>query len=205
MAEKSSEQCKRIRRIILNDRKLEIEIDEAGVIMNVNTVFELIKKAKEFTKNDTSKNNKKGKLKTSVAKSRKHCRVSVVAFEYDKDRAKRFHNDPREGIVKYLGLFDSMHHASSWFAIPKRDIIAVANTWRPFQKVDGLTDIRIFPEYKDKKNLWYAEEGTTWDRAWGRPKLRKVVFFREDEIPKFILDMQDRYIPPCVKYFNKRK
>ena len=50
MAEKSSEQCKRIRRIILNDRKLEIEIDEAGVIMNVNTVFELIKKAKELTK-----------------------------------------------------------------------------------------------------------------------------------------------------------
>ena len=28
MAEKSSEQCKRIRRIILNDRKLEIEIHE---------------------------------------------------------------------------------------------------------------------------------------------------------------------------------
>ena len=201
MAEKSSEQCKRIRRIILNDRKLEIEIDEAGVIMNVNTVFELIKKAKEFTKNDTSKNNKKGKLKTSVAKPRKHCRVPVVAFEYDKERAKLFHNDPREGITKYLGLFDSMHHASSWFAMPKSDIIAVANTWRPFQKVDGLTDIRIFPEYNDKKNLWYAEEG----KAWGRTKLRKVVFFREDEIPKFILDMQDRYIPPCVKYFKKCK
>ena len=205
MAEKSSEQCKRIRRIILNDRKLEIEIDEAGVIMNVNTVFELIKKAKELTKNDTSKNSKKGKLKTSVAKPRKHCRVQVVAFEYYKERAKLFQNDPREGITKYLGLFDSMHDAANRFSMPKSDIIAVANTWRPFQKVDGLTDIRIFPEYNDKKNLWYAEEGTTWDRAWGRPKLRKVVFFRVDEMPKFILDMQDRYIPPCVKYFKKCK
>lgn len=198
MAEKSLEQCKRIS---LNDDKLAIVIDEVSVIMNVNTVFELIKKAKEFTKNDTRKNNKKGKLKTSDTKPRKHCRVPVVAFEFNEDRAKLFKNDPREGIIKYLGLFDSMHYASSWFAMPKSDIIAVANTWRPFQKIDGLMDIRNFPEYKDKKNMWYAEEG----KAWGRTKLRKVAFFRADEIPKFILDMTDRYIPPCVKYFKKCK
>ena len=155
-------------------------------------------------------------LNTSKIKPRTHSRVPVIAFRFDSEQADRL-NDLREGIGKYLGYFDSMQEASNCFDIPKSDIIAVANTWSPYQnynkamnlrfgdKGNGITNVRFSSNYKGKKNRWYAEEGNYGRRYYGLEP-NKVVFFREDEIPQFILDKEDSYLPPCVKkHFKKSK
>ena len=206
--------------IILNDGELAIVIGEASIIMNVNTAFELVEKAKGFTGYKEEKEEKQEikddteELNTSKTKPRTHSRVPVLAFRFDSERADRL-NDLREGVGKYLGWFDSMQDASNWFDISKGNIIAVANTWRPYQnygkamnlrfgdKGNGITNIRFSSSYKGKKNTWYAEEGNYGKRYHGPEFNRKVVFFREDEIPQFILD-KDCFIPSCIKKHLKK-
>lgn len=215
--------------IILNDGELAIVIGEASIIMNVNTAFELVEKAKGFTgckkeKEEkqvlkdvifAGKDNTEDELNTSKIKPRTHSRVPVLAFRFDSERADRL-NDLREGVGRYLGYFDSMQEASNWFDISKGNIISVANTWRPYQnydkvmnlrfgnKVNGLENIRFSSKYNGKKNCWYAEEGNYGKRYHGPEHNRKVVFFREDEIPQFILDKEDSFIPSCVKKHLKK-
>ena len=208
--------------IKLNDGELAVVIGEVSIIMNVNTAFELVEKAKGFTGYKEEKEEKQEikddteELNTSKTKPRTHSRVPVIAFRFDSEQADRL-NDLREGVGKYLGYFDSMQEASNWFDIPKSNIIAVANTWRPYQnynkamnlrfgdKGNGLTNVRFSSNYKGKKNRWYAEEGNHGRRYYGLEP-NKVVFFREDEIPQFILDKEDSYLPSCVKkHFKKSK
>ena len=215
--------------IKLNDGELAIVIGEASIIMNVNTAFELVEKAKGFTgckeeKEEkqvlkdvifAGKDNTEDELNTSKIKPRTHSRVPVLAFRFDSERADRL-NDLREGVGEYLGWFDSMQDASNWFDISKSNIIAVANTWRPYQnynkamnlrfgdKGNGITNIRFSSSYKGKKNTWYAEEGNYGKRYHGPEHNRKVVFFREDEIPQFILDKEDSFIPSCIKKHLKK-
>ena len=222
--------------IILNDGELAIVLGEVSIIMNVNTAFELVEKAKSFTgckeekeekqelkdvifagKDGNAVKIKEDELNTSKTKSKTHSRVPVLAFRFDSERADDL-NDLREGVGRYLGYFDSMQEACNWFDISKSNIIAVANTWRPYQnydkvmnlrfgnKVNGLENIRFSSKYNGKKNSWYAEEGNYGKRYHGPEHNRKVVFFREDEIPQFILDKEDCFIPSCVKkHFKKSK
>ena len=221
--------------IILNDGELAVVIGEASIIMNVNTAFELVEKAKTFIgckeekeqkqelkdvifagKDGNAIKIKEDELNTSKTKPKTHSRVPVIAFRFDSERADRL-NDLREGVGKYLGYFDSMQEASNYFDISKSNIIAVANTWRPYQnytkamnlrfgdKGNGITNVRFSSNYKGKKNRWYAEEGNYRRRYYGLEP-NKVVFFREDEIPQFILDKEDSYLPSCVKKdFKKSK
>ena len=218
--------------IKLNDGELAIVIGEASIIMNVNTAFELVEKAKSFTGCKEEKEEKlelkdvifagkditEDKLNTSKTKPKTHSRVPVLAFRFDSERADRL-NDLREGVGRYLGYFDSMQEASNWFDISKGAIIAVANTWRPYQnysevmnlrfgvKGNGIENVRFSSKYNGKKNSWYAEEGNYGKRYHGPEHNRKVVFFREDEIPQFILDKtlkEDGYIPSCVKKHLKK-
>lgn len=213
--------------IILNDGELAVVLGEVSIIMNVNTAFELVEKSKGFTagykeekeekqalKDVIFKNDIEDELDTSVAKPRNHSRVPVIAFRFDSEQADRL-NDLREGVGEYLGWFDSMQDASNWFDISKSNIIAVANTWRPYQnynkamnlrfgdKENGIMNIRFSSSYKGKKNSWYAEEGNYGKRYHGPEHNRKVVFFREDEIPQFILD-KEGMIPSCVKKHLKK-
>lgn len=218
--------------IKLNDGELAVVIGEVSIIMNVNTAFELVKKSKGFTgykeekeeKQEikdvifAGKDNTEDELNASKTKPRTHSRVSVLAFRFDSERADRL-NDLREGVGRYLGYFDSMQDASNWFDISKGNIIAVANTWRPYQnynevmnlrfgnKVNGLENVVFSSKYNGKKNSWYAEEGNYGNRYRGFEANKKVVFFREDEIPQFILDKnlkEDGYIPSCVKKHLKK-
>lgn len=215
--------------IKLNDGELAVVIGEVSIIMNVNTAFELVEKAKCFTGCKEEKEEKQelkdvifagkditeDKLNTSKTKPKTHSRVPVVAFRFDSERADNL-NDLREGVSKYLGYFDSMQEACNWFDISKGNIIAVANTWRPYQnydkvmnlrfgnKVNGLENIRFSSKYNGKKNSWYAEEGNYGKRYHGPEHNRKVVFFREDEIPQFILDKEDSFIPSCIKKHLKK-
>lgn len=213
--------------IILNDGELAVVLGEVSIIMNVNTAFKLVEKSKGFTagykeekeekqalKDVIFKNDIEDELDTSVAKPRNHSRVPVIAFRFDSEQADRL-NDLREGVGEYLGWFDSMQDASNWFDISKSNIIAVANTWRPYQnynkamnlrfgdKENGIMNIRFSSSYKGKKNSWYAEEGNYGKRYHGPEHNRKVVFFREDEIPQFILD-KEGMIPSCVKKHLKK-
>ena len=216
--------------IILNDGELAVVIGEVSIIMNVNTAFELVEKSKGFTagckeekeekqalKDIIFKNDIEDELDTSVTKPRTHSRVPVLAFRFDSERADSL-NDLREGVGNYLGYFISMQEACNWFDISKSNIIAVANTWRPYQnytevmnlrfgvKGNCIENIRFSSKYNGKKNSWYAEEGNYGKRYHGPEHNRKVVFFREDEIPQFILDKEDSFIPSCVKrHFKKSK
>ena len=206
--------------IKLNDGELAVVIGEVSIIMNVNTAFELVEKAKGFTGYKEEKEEKQEikddteELNTSKTKPRTHSRVPVLAFRFDSEQADRL-NDLREGVGEYLGWFDSMQDASNWFDISKSNIIAVANTWRPYQnygkamnlrfgdKGNGITNIRFSSSYKGKKNTWYVEEGNRGKRHRGTGANKKVVFFREDEIPQFILD-KEGMIPSCVKKHLKK-
>ena len=214
--------------IKLNDGELAIVIGEASIIMNVNTAFELVEKSKCFTGCKEEKEEKlelkdviftgkditEDKLNTSKTKPRTHSRVPVLAFRFDSERAD-YLNDLREGVGRYLGWFDSMQDASNWFDISKGNIIAVANTWRPYQNYDKvmnlrfgvkgncIENIRFSSKYNGKKNSWYAEEGNYGERYRSTEANKKVVFFREDEIPQFILD-KEGMIPSCVKNHLKK-
>lgn len=208
--------------IKLNDGELAVVIGEVSIIMNVNTAFELVEKSKGFIgckeekeENQEIKDDTEEELNTSKIKPRTHSRVPVIAFRFDSEQADRL-NDLREGVGKYLGYFDSMQDASDWFDISKSNIIAVANTWRPYQnytkamnlrfgdKGNGITNVRFSSNYKGKKNRWYAEEGNYGERRYYGPEHnKKVVFFREDEIPQFILD-KEGMIPSCVKKHLKK-
>ena len=208
--------------IKLNDGEVAVVIDNASIIMNVNTVFEIVEKLfadagcdclkeKKDKKqcNDFNKNDNKSKVNSAEhIKNPKPAssdpfskvyeiktetggdKVPVIAFEFDSDRAKQA-NDLRAGVGKCIGRFDSMAAADWKYGVSQGTASSVANTWLPYVHYTGAMN----PMIGDKKNYRFSSKFGNKNLRWSFAPLpildckpRRVVVFRADAIPQFILE-----------------
>ena len=200
--------------IKLNDGELAVVLGEASIIMNVNTAFELVEKAKCFTgsanedkpeSNDDNDADLCEEINDDIddimensedeeQEDRKiYETVPVVAFAFDLDLAER-ENDIIAGIGNFKGRFDSIFAATNWYYIGSEAIKNTVNTWLSF-KNNSEIDFKEFYESTDEegkpRKWWTAKcDGIDYPPMSG---FKRMVFFRADEIPTFILMRKSEY------------
>ena len=200
--------------IKLNDGELAVVLGEASIIMNVNTAFELVEKAKSFTgsaneekpeSNDDNDADLCEEINDDIddimensedeeQEDRKiYETVPVVAFAFDLDLAER-ENDIIAGIGNFKGRFDSIFAATNWYYIGSEAIKNTVNTWRSFKNNSNI-DFKEFYKSTDEegkpRKWWTAKcDGIDYPPMSG---FKRMVFFRADEIPTFILMRKSKY------------
>lgn len=200
--------------IKLNDGELAVVIGEASIIMNVNTAFELAEKAKSFTgsanedkpeSNDDNDADLCEEINDDIddimennedkeQEDRKEYEtVPVVAFAFDLELAER-ENDIIAGIGNFKGRFDSIIDATNWYYIGSEAIKNTVNTWLSFKNNSNI-DFKEFYESTDEegkpRKWWTAKcDGIDYPPMSG---FKRMVFFRADEIPTFILMRKSKY------------
>ena len=200
--------------IKLNDGELAVVLGEASIIMNVNTAFELVEKAKNFTgsanedKPESNDDNDADLCEEIIddiddimensedeeQEDRKiYETVPVVAFAFDLDLAER-ENDIIAGIGNFKGRFDSIFDATNWYYIGSEAIKNTVNTWLSFKNNSNI-DFKEFYESTDEegkpRKWWTAKcDGIDYPPMSG---FKRMVFFRADEIPTFILMRKSEY------------
>ena len=200
--------------IKLNDGELAVVLGEASIIMNVNTAFELVEKAKSFTgcaNEDKPESNDDNDadlceeinddiddiMENSEDKEQEDRKiyetVPVVAFAFDLDLAER-ENDIIAGIGNFKGRFDSIFDATNWYYIGSEAIKNTVNTWLSF-KNNSEIDFKEFYESTDEegkpRKWWTAKcDGIDYPPMSG---FKRMVFFRADAIPTFILMRKSKY------------
>ena len=200
--------------IKLNDGELAVVLGEASIIMNVNTAFELAEKAKSFTGNaneDKPESNDDNDadlceeinddiddiMENSEDEEQEDRKiyetVPVVAFAFDLDLAER-ENDIIAGIGNFKGRFDSIFDATNWYYIGSEAIKNTVNTWRSFKNNSNI-DFKEFYKSTDEegkpRKWWTAKcDGIDYPPMSG---FKRMVFFRADEIPTFILMRKSEY------------
>lgn len=193
--------------IILRDGEIAVVIDNASIIMNVNTALEIIEKlntrntkdcsTKKTVMQDQSLNNT-AEAKSSSCSAKKEKTVPVVAFEFDKERAYKW-NDLREGVGKCIRRFDSMTEADIYYGVTAGTTSSVVNTWLPYinhigvmnPMIGDMKNYRFSSKCEGKSLRWSLKPYCNQYRASDKEpkvgvKLRGVVLFREDAIPQFI-------------------
>lgn len=118
-------------------------------------------------------------------------KIPVLAFAFDSERAERF-NDLRAGVGKCIKRFDSMAAVDCHYGVPSGTASLVANTWLPYMHHTGAMN----PMIGDKKNYRFSSkcDGKTlrWNftPCWNhdRKVADRVVVFRADAVPQFIMD-----------------
>lgn len=193
--------------IILRDGEIAVVIDNASIIMNVNTALEIIEKlntrntkdcsTKKTVMQDPSLNNT-AEAKSSSCSAKKEKTVPVVAFEFDKERAYKW-NDLREGVGKCIRRFDSMTEADIYYGVTAGTTSSVVNTWLPYinhigvmnPMIGDMKNYRFSSKCEGKSLRWSLKPYCNQYRASDKEpkvgvKLRGVVLFREDAIPQFI-------------------
>ena len=200
--------------IKLNDGELAVVLGKASIIMNVNTAFELVEKAKSFTgsaneekpeSNDDNDADLCEEINDDIddimensedeeQEDRKiYETVPVVAFAFDLDLAER-ENDIIAGIGNFKGRFDSIFAATNWYYIGSEAIKNTVNTWRSFKNNSNI-DFKEFYKSTDEegkpRKWWTAKcDGIDYPPMSG---FKRMVFFRADEIPTFILMRKSEY------------
>ncbi len=200
--------------IKLNDGELAVVLGEASIIMNVNTAFELVEKSKRFTGytneekqevnddndadlceeiNDDIDDIMENNEEQEQEDRKKYETVPVVAFTFDLDLAER-ENDIIAGIGDFQGRFDSIFKATDWYYIGSEAIENTVNTWLSFKDKTKI-DFNKFYESTDEegkpRKWWTAKcDGIDYPPMSG---FRRMVFFRADEIPTFILTRKPKY------------
>ena len=200
--------------IKLNDGELAVVLGEASIIMNVNTAFELVEKAKSFTgsanedkpeSNDDNDADLCEEINDDIddimensedeeQEDRKiYETVPVVAFAFDLDLAER-ENDIIAGIGNFKGRFDSIFDATNWYYIGSEAIKNTVNTWLSFKNNSNI-DFKEFYESTDEegkpRKWWTAKcDGIDYPPMSG---FKRMVFFRADAIPTFILMRKSEY------------
>ena len=200
--------------IKLNDGELAVVLGEASIIMNVNTAFELVEKAKSFTgsanedkpeSNDDNDADLCEEINDDIddimennedkeQEDRKiYETVPVVAFAFDLELAER-ENDIIAGIGNFKGRFNSIFDATNWYYIGSEAIKNTVNTWLSFKNNSNI-DFKEFYESTDEegkpRKWWTAKcDGIDYPPMSG---FKRMVFFRADEIPTFILMRKSEY------------
>lgn len=200
--------------IKLNDGELAVVLGEASIIMNVNTAFELVEKSKRFTGctneekqevNDDNDDDLCEEINDDIddimenieeqeqEDRKKYETVPVVAFTFDLDLAER-ENDIIAGIGDFQGRFDSIFKATDWYYIGSEAIENTVNTWLSFKDKTKI-DFNKFYESTDEEGnplkWWTAKcDGIDYPPMSG---FRRMVFFRADAIPNFILMRKSKY------------
>ena len=200
--------------IKLNDGELAVVLGEASIIMNVNTAFELVEKAKSFTgsanedkpeSNDDNDADLCEEINDDIddimensedeeQEDRKiYETVPVVAFAFDLELAER-ENDIIAGIGNFKGRFDSIIDATNWYYIGSEAIKNTVNTWLSFKNNSNI-DFKEFYESTDEegkpRKWWTAKcDGIDYPPMSG---FKRMVFFRADAIPTFILMRKSKY------------
>lgn len=171
------------------------------------------KKHNDFNKDETSKNDNKSKVnfaeaikepKTTTSnpsdlfshvyevktESGNADKIPVIAFAFDSDRAKQA-NDLRAGVGTCLMRFDSMAAADWNYGVSPGTASTVANTWLPYMYHTGAMNLKI----GGKKNYRFSSKYNGKTLRWSFAPLsdhkyttQRVVVFRADAIPQFILD-----------------
>ena len=120
-------------------------------------------------------------------------RVPVLAFAFDTKKAARY-NDLRKGVGRFLMQFDSMSDADTYYQVASGTASRVVNTWLPYVNYTGPMN----PMSGDEKNYIFSSKYNGKSLRWNftpffnDDHVERVVLFRKDALPKFILDRDQR-------------
>ena len=120
-------------------------------------------------------------------------KVPVLAFAFDTKKAARY-NDLRKGVGRFLMQFDSMSDADTYYQVASGTASRVVNTWLPYVNYTGPMN----PMSGDEKNYIFSSKYNGKSLRWNftpffnDEHVERVVLFREDSLPKFILDRDQR-------------
>lgn len=116
-------------------------------------------------------------------------KVPVLAFAFDPKRAERF-NDLRAGVGKCIKRFDSMAAADCHYGVASGTASTVVNTWLPYLYHSGAMN----PMIGDRKNYRFSSKCDGKPLRWhfgpyyNNDGISRVVVFRADAVPQFIMD-----------------
>ena len=213
--------------IILNDGEIAVVFDEASIIMNVNTAFEVFEKLlgggnkQNAGGVDNTNTNKDKDIQNEfkapqpvaqrpsqyahlfenvpqVKSTTPACRekVPVLAFAFSSERAEKF-NDLREGVGKCVKRFDSMAEVDRYYGMASGTASTVAKTWLPYIHHCGAMQLTIGGQKNYRFSSKFGGKTLRWNFCPfynnGFAKgYDRIVVFREDAVPQFILDRYTR-------------
>ena len=124
---------------------------------------------------------------------KKYETVPVVCFTFDLELAKR-KNDIIAGIGDFQGRCDSIFKATDWYYIGSKAIEHTINTWSSFKNETTIDFDKFYSSTDEEgkpRKWWTAKcDGIDYPPMDG---FKRLVFFRADEIPTFILTRKPKY------------
>ena len=121
-------------------------------------------------------------------------RVPVLAFTFDTKKATKF-NDLRKGVGRFITRFNSMSEADNFYHVASGTASRVVNTWLPYVNYTGAMN----PMSGNVKNYRFSSKHNGKSLRWNFTPLynyaedaERIVLFREDALPKFILERDQR-------------
>ena len=123
-------------------------------------------------------------------------KIPVLAFAFSSERAEKF-NDLREGVGKCIKRFDSMAEVDRYYGMASGTASTVVKTWLPYihhcgamqLTIGGQKNYRFSSKFGGKTLRWnfYPFYNNGFAKGYDR-----IVVFREDAVPQFILDRYTR-------------
>ena len=123
-------------------------------------------------------------------------KVPVLAFAFSSERAEKF-NDLREGVGKCIKRFDSMAEVDRYYGMSSGTASTVVKTWLPYIHHCGAMQLTIGGQRNYRFSSKFGGKTLRWNFCPfynnGFAKgYDRIVVFREDAVPQFILDRYTR-------------
>lgn len=181
-----------------NEEKQEVNDDNDAdlceeIIDDIDDIMEIIEDEDELNEEYVDEYKEEKQKQKEQEDRKKYETVPVVCFTFDRDLAKR-KNDIIAGIGDFQERFDCISQASNWYYIGREAIENTINTWSSFKNKTTI-DFEKFYNSTDEegkpRKWWTAKcDGIDYPPMSG---FKRMVFFRADEIPTFILMRKSKY------------
>lgn len=181
-----------------NEEKQEVNDDNDAdlceeIIDGIDDIMENIEDEDELNEEYVDEYKEEKQKQKEQEDRKKYETVPVVCFTFDLELAERT-NDIIAGIGDFQGRFDCIFKATDWYYIGSKAIENTINTWLSFKDKSEI-DFNKFYNSTDEegkpRKWWTAKcDGIDYPPMSG---FKRLVFFRADEIPTFILTRKPKY------------
>ena len=124
-------------------------------------------------------------------------KIPVLAFAFSSERAEKF-NDLREGVGKCIKRFDSMAEVDRYYGMASGTASTVVKTWLPYIHHCGAMQLTIGGQKNYRFSSKFGGKTLRWsfypfyNSGFAKNGYDRIIVFREDAVPQFILDRYTR-------------
>ena len=181
-----------------NEEKQEVNDDNDAdlceeIIDDIDDIMENIEDEDELNEEYVDEYKEEKQKQKEQEDRKKYETVPVVCFTFDLELAERT-NDIIAGIGDFQGRFDCIFQAVDWLYIGSEAIEHTINTWSSFKNETTIDFDKFYSSTDEEgkpRKWWTAKcDGIDYPPMGG---FKRLVFFRADEIPTFILTRKPKY------------